>query len=159
MVPGARCMHVAPRCGPRWYNFTILISRDHISREGTIQTFLFHGLFLAIFLSIIPFCGSVTRTVTAQVDTVGKDPDPFWDWHTWSRGLVSWCHHSLGSDQDSISPVTGLMTRSPRQSNGNLTRPASKKRIHRIIMFRSSGLTHFLMCLLCRKVLRKHLEH
>ena len=32
----AQCMHVAPRCGPRWYNFTILLSPDQISREETI---------------------------------------------------------------------------------------------------------------------------
>ena len=30
-------MHVAPRWGPRWYNFTILLSPDQISREETIQ--------------------------------------------------------------------------------------------------------------------------
>ena len=87
----ARCMHVAPRCGPRWYNFTILIYRDHISREGTIQTFLFHGLFLAIFLSIIPFCGSVTRTGWS----VGKAPDPFCYEHSGGSHVVTVSSHHV----------------------------------------------------------------
>ena len=87
----ARCMHVAPRCGPRWYNFTILISRDHISREGTIQTFLFHGLFLAIFLSIIPFCGSVTHAGWS----VGKAPDPFCYEHSGGSHVVTVSSHHV----------------------------------------------------------------
>ena len=135
MVPGAWCMHVAPRCGPRWYNFTILISRDHISREGTIQTFLFHGLFLAIFLSNPILWVSHSHS---QVDQLAQ-----LQIHFVMNTLVSGgshvvtvsshhitCHtphHTPGSDQDSITPVTALMTRSPRQSNGNLTRSASKK--------------------------------
>ena len=122
-------MHVAPRCGLRWYNFTILISRDHISREGTIQTFLFHGLFLAIFLSNpILWVSHSHRLISWQSSR------SILLWTLWrltrGHGVITSRHitcHTPGSDQDSITPVTALMTRSPRQSNGNLTRSASKK--------------------------------
>ena len=88
-----RCMHVAPRWGLRWYNFTILISHDHNSREWTIQTFLFHELFLlAIFLSN-PILW-VSRSRRRILDTVGEAPDPFWDEHNGGSHvvMVSWCH-------------------------------------------------------------------
>ena len=135
------CMHVAPRWGLRWYNFTILISHDHNSREWTIQTFLFHELFLlAIFLSN-PILW-VSRSRRRILDTVGEAPDPFWDEHTggshvvmvsWCHGvMVSWCRGVMVSSHSWLwsgfnQPGDRLMTRSPRQSNGNLTRSASKK--------------------------------
>ena len=119
--------------------------RPAAARDGTILQFsslviIFPGRelfklsfftgFSSRYFCLIPFCGSVTHT-HRLISWLSSRSILLWTlWsleaHTWSR-----CHHitchTPGSDQDSITPVTALMTRSPLQSNGNLTRSASKK--------------------------------